>query len=182
MLYTAPAQDGNLRTIRGVQEPSGVWRMTEGTVLPKDPASMARIIEIGNDLGELFHCVLPKRKKPYNAEWLDIPQVPVIEDISTEVAENHLRSIQLLNSSEESADCSVCNVFWDRVLEGKCFYRQKGWWTYEFCYKSHVRQFHMDLNSKKITEEYMLGHYNASNSFEASAVDLLARLFISNCT
>ena len=66
--------------------------MPEGTILPKDPASMSRIIEIGNDLGEMFHCVLPKRRKPYNSEWLDIPQVPVIEDISTEEAETHLRS------------------------------------------------------------------------------------------
>jgi hypothetical protein len=73
--------------------------MTAGTVLPKDPASMVRIIEIGNDLGELFHCVLPKRKKPYNAEWLDIPQVPVIEDICTEDAESHLRLSFPLNTS-----------------------------------------------------------------------------------
>ncbi len=91
-------QDGNLLPIRAVQEPSGVWRMAEGTIVPKDPSSMARIIEIGNDLGEMFHCVLPKRKKPHNAEWLDIPQVPVIEDISTEDAESHLRLILLLNA------------------------------------------------------------------------------------
>jgi hypothetical protein len=42
-----------------------------------------------------------------------------------------------------------------------------GWWTYEFCYKSHVRQFHMDMNSKKITEEHIIGYYNASTPFEA---------------
>ena len=54
------------------------------------------------------------------------------------------------------------------MLEGKCFYRQQGWWTFEFCFKSHVRQFHMDTNTEKITEEFMLGYYNASNSYEAS--------------
>jgi hypothetical protein len=94
-------QDGNLLTIRAVQEPSGVWRMPEGTILPKDPVSMARIVEIGNDLGEIFHCVLPKRKKPHNAEWLDIPQVPVIEDISTAEAESHLRLISQVHSSNK---------------------------------------------------------------------------------
>ena len=83
--------------IRGIQEPSGLWRMPEGTILPKDPASMARIIEIGNDLGEMFHCFLPKRRKPYNAQWLDIPQVPVIEDISKEEAESHLRLSNLIS-------------------------------------------------------------------------------------
>ncbi len=101
--FQSLVQDGNLLTIRAVQEPTGVWRMTEGTILPKDPASMARIVEIGNDLGEMFHCVLPKRKKPYNAEWLDIPQVPVIEDISTPDAESHLRFISLMNSSNKFA-------------------------------------------------------------------------------
>jgi hypothetical protein len=84
-------QNGTYQIIRGLQEPSGLWRMPEGSILPKDPAAMSRIIEIGNDLGEMFHCVLPKRKKPYNAEWLDIPQVPLIEDINTEEAEKHLR-------------------------------------------------------------------------------------------
>jgi hypothetical protein len=66
-----------------------------------------------------------------------------------------------------------------RVLEGKCYYRQQGWWTYEFCYKSHVRQFHMDMNTKKITEEYMLGYYNASNSFEARNSERLGKRFFS---
>ena len=33
-----------------------------------------------------------------------------------------------------------------RTLEGKCFYRQGVYWTYEFCYRSHVRQFRADPN------------------------------------
>ncbi len=52
------------------------------------------------------------------------------------------------------------------MLEGKCFYRVTEWWTYEFCYKSHVRQFHRDPYTQKVTEEYMIGRYNASAPFE----------------
>ena len=27
-------------------------------------------------------------------------------------------------------------------LQGTCFYRVEGWWTYEFCYQKHLKQFH----------------------------------------
>lgn len=27
-------------------------------------------------------------------------------------------------------------------LDGACFYRQEGWWTFELCVRRHVRQFH----------------------------------------
>ena len=53
---------------------------------------MARIIAIGNGAGEKFQCLLPARTKPLNPEWLDIPQVPVVEDVDTEVANAALRS------------------------------------------------------------------------------------------
>jgi hypothetical protein len=91
VIFVLNWQNGEIQDIKGVQEPSGLWRIPAGSIVPKDPQSMTRIIEIGNDLGEIFQCVIPKRNKPYNAEWLDIPQVPVIEDINQEDAESHLR-------------------------------------------------------------------------------------------
>ncbi len=30
------------------------------------------------------------------------------------------------------------------VLDSLCMYRIEDWWTYELCYKKHVRQFHKD--------------------------------------
>ena len=36
-----------------------------------------------------------------------------------------------------------------------CFYRIEGWWTYEFCHKKKVRQYHQD--GETITSEYSLG-------------------------
>ncbi|EKX32128.1 hypothetical protein GUITHDRAFT_148825 [Guillardia theta CCMP2712] len=40
-------------------------------------------------------------------------------------------------------------------LSGTCFYRVEGWWTYEFCYQKHLKQFHQE-NSVN-TAEFMLG-------------------------
>ena len=31
-------------------------------------------------------------------------------------------------------------------LAGTCFYRVEGWWTYEFCYEKHLKQFHQENN------------------------------------
>lgn len=30
------------------------------------------------------------------------------------------------------------------VLDSLCMYRIEDWWTYELCYKKHVRQFHKE--------------------------------------
>jgi len=136
-------EGGEMPAIWGQQDPSGAWSFPEGTVLPKDPTSMARIVAIGNAAGERFQCLLPARTKPLNPEWLDIPQVPVVEDIDTQRAEEALG-----------------------MLKGKCFYRNDGWWTYEFCYQSHVRQIRIDPNSNKIVQEYTLGVYSPAAPFE----------------
>ncbi|CAI6009499.1 unnamed protein product, partial [Closterium sp. NIES-65] len=32
-----------------------------------------------------------------------------------------------------------------------CFYRQDGWWTYEFCYKKHIRQMHIEHLLRRLT-------------------------------
>lgn len=44
----------------------------------------------------------------------------------------------------------------------KCLYRTIDWWTYEVCYKQHVRQFHNDAATNKLASEYMLGNYDPS--------------------
>lgn len=42
-------------------------------------------------------------------------------------------------------------------LAKKCFYRAEGKWTYEMCYKQHVRQIRMEGSEKK--EEFTCGKY-----------------------
>jgi hypothetical protein len=45
-------------------------------------------------------------------------------------------------------------------LASACFYRIEGWWTYEFCHKKKVRQYHQE--GEAITSEYSLGEYDAA--------------------
>jgi len=44
-------------------------------------------------------------------------------------------------------------------LNNACFYRHEGWWTYEFCFKKHVRQYHVEANAK-VTVDYSLGSFD----------------------
>eukprot|EP00899_Mesostigma_viride_P025009 jgi/Mesvir1/5693/Mv15708-RA.1 len=47
-------------------------------------------------------------------------------------------------------------------LEGACFFRVDGWWTYEFCFKKAVRQFHQEKDA--ISAQYVLGEYDRATS------------------
>jgi len=57
-------------------------------------------------------------------------------------------------------------------LEGSCFYRVEGWWTYEFCYRKAVKQFHQENGVN--TAEFVLGVNNVKAkqaSDKASCMD-----------
>jgi hypothetical protein len=43
-------------------------------------------------------------------------------------------------------------------LQGRCFRKVDGWWTYELCYEKHLRQFHKEKDGR--LTEYMLGVYD----------------------
>lgn len=50
-------------------------------------------------------------------------------------------------------------------LDGHCAHRVEDWWTYEICFRRHVRQYHKEPdadNVMQIATEYMLGHLNES--------------------
>ena len=47
-------------------------------------------------------------------------------------------------------------------LGNSCFYRVEGWWTYEFCHKKKVRQFHQE--GEEIVNEYNLGEFSAKET------------------
>mmetsp|Transcript_50733 Transcript_50733/g.123659 ORF Transcript_50733/g.123659 Transcript_50733/m.123659 type:complete len:429 (+) Transcript_50733:125-1411(+) len=136
-------ENGTVPVLRAEQDNDGLWNWPEGSVVPKDPNMMPRIVVMQNQEFERFYCLLPGRDRPPFANWMDIPQVPVVEDVDIDFAEMALRPI-----------------------EGKCFHRREAYWTYEFCYKSHVRQYRWDPIAQKITDSHMLGYYNKSAPFE----------------
>ncbi|KAH3732742.1 PRKCSH domain-containing protein [Pelomyxa schiedti] len=44
----------------------------------------------------------------------------------------------------------------EEAMNDKCIYKSSGWWTYEFCYGGHLRQFHEE--NGKVASEYFLGY------------------------
>ena len=48
------------------------------------------------------------------------------------------------------------------IAGARCFYRLEDWWTYELCYKKHVRQFHREKDV--LTAEYLLGVYHEDSA------------------
>eukprot|EP00735_Rhodelphis_limneticus_P013991 TRINITY_DN7965_c0_g1::TRINITY_DN7965_c0_g1_i1::g.15549::m.15549 TRINITY_DN7965_c0_g1::TRINITY_DN7965_c0_g1_i1::g.15549 ORF type:complete len:298 (+),score=40.37,sp/Q67WM9/OS9_ORYSJ/33.49/1e-29,PRKCSH/PF07915.8/4.6e-17,PRKCSH/PF07915.8/5.7e+03,PRKCSH_1/PF13015.1/3.1e-06 TRINITY_DN7965_c0_g1_i1:40-894(+) len=68
---------------------------------------------------------------------------------------------QLLGENEDSKSDSSTQVKVETFLNklnDLCFYKTEGWWTYEFCYKKHLRQFHQE--SDTVMMEFSLGHYD----------------------
>ena len=54
------------------------------------------------------------------------------------------------------------------ALDGSCFYRVEGWWTYEFCHGKHVRQYHQENAAAKPTSEFSLGVFDAAATAAAA--------------
>mmetsp|Transcript_38178 Transcript_38178/g.88055 ORF Transcript_38178/g.88055 Transcript_38178/m.88055 type:complete len:248 (+) Transcript_38178:3-746(+) len=58
-------------------------------------------------------------------------------------------------------------------LNGVCLSRHEGWWSYEFCYKKQMRQFHLvtvtDAKGKvasQVQDEYLLGKADVEAEFK----------------
>ena len=43
--------------------------------------------------------------------------------------------------------------------DGPCLYLNKDWWTYEFCYKKHIKQYHVERDVP-VGEVITLGEYS----------------------
>jgi protein OS-9 len=61
----------------------------------------------------------------------------------------------------------------DTAHEQGCFYRVEGWWTYEFCYKKQVRQYHQEGTgaADPAAGEFSLGAFDADATAAANARD-----------
>nr|BCL66108.1 hypothetical protein [Volvox africanus] len=52
------------------------------------------------------------------------------------------------------------------ALSALCFYRQEGLWTYEICYRKHVRQFRQDSSGQ--SEDFSCGTYDVGRHQDES--------------
>ncbi|CAN1290005.1 Protein OS-9 homolog [Linum perenne] len=49
------------------------------------------------------------------------------------------------------------------VLKDRCFIRQEGWWSYEFCYQKKLRQLHVE-DDKGVYDDEATGQFNQNLS------------------
>jgi protein OS-9 len=67
--------------------------------------------------------------------------IPVIPD---EVPQNSTTTAEEAKAEEEKELVRATDRGWELLegMKGNCIYYLSGWWSYSFCYKNEVRQFH----------------------------------------
>ncbi|KAK9814659.1 hypothetical protein WJX72_009344 [[Myrmecia] bisecta] len=122
---------------------------TEGDVPAPEPPDGSKRVLMTDKTGRRFTCILPP------ADGSE--------------AERGQGSRQML-AKHKSLDEEKPPSHYLDALAGLCFYRIEDWWTYEYCYKKHVRQFHKDKDV--VESEYSLGTFDADQS-DANTVQVL---------
>lgn len=93
-----------------------------------------------NKNGDKFLCFLPK-----------------VEKSKTEKLLSQQNTSSLIVESEKSIKLKTPDELLE-LLNDRCFLRQEGWWTYEFCYQKMLRQLHIE--DDKLVQEFILGVYD----------------------
>ncbi|XP_021741834.1 protein OS-9 homolog [Chenopodium quinoa] len=107
---------------------------------PHSPGDDQESVFMPNEDGKNYLCFLPKIEKPKSGK-------PV----------SQYNTSGMIMESEKRMKVKTPDELLE-VLEGQCFLRQEGWWTYEFCYKKKLLQLH--LEDDKIAQEFVLGEYD----------------------
>ncbi|KAF4346868.1 hypothetical protein G4B88_018407 [Cannabis sativa] len=105
-----------------------------------------------NNNGQNYLCYLPKVEKVKSGKTV------TQHNISSMIVESEKR-IKLKTPDELLEE-----------LRDRCFVRQEGWWSYEFCYPKRVRQLH--LEEEKVVQEFILGEYHAHQYTNGTLCDL----------
>ncbi|KAK3007649.1 hypothetical protein RJ639_013883 [Escallonia herrerae] len=121
---------------------------------PFHPDDDQESVVMPNKNGEKFLCFLPKVEIPKTEK-------PVIQQNTSSLILETEKRIKLKTPDELL-----------EVLKDKCFIRQEGWWTYEFCYHKQLRQIH--LEDEKVVQEFILGEYDveATADFNQNLSDI----------
>ncbi|KAK3001721.1 hypothetical protein RJ639_021779 [Escallonia herrerae] len=121
---------------------------------PFHPDERQESVVMPNKNGEKFLCFLPKVEIPKTEK-------PVIQQNTSSLILETEKRIKLKTPDELL-----------EVLKDKCFIRQEGWWSYEFCYHKQLRQIH--LEDDKVVQEFILGEYDveATADFNQNLSDI----------
>ncbi|KAG2713403.1 hypothetical protein I3760_04G175000 [Carya illinoinensis] len=108
---------------------------------PFHPDDDQESVVMPNKNGESFICFLPKLEKAKSGK-------PVTQ----------LNTSSMIMETEKRIKLKTPDELLE-ILKDRCFIRQEGWWSYEFCYQKKLRQVHSE--DDKVVQEFVLGEYNA---------------------
>nr|KJB23599.1 hypothetical protein B456_004G109500 [Gossypium raimondii] len=121
---------------------------------PYHPDDDQESVFMPNKDGKNFLCFLPKVEKTKTLR-------PVTQqNVSSMIVESE-KQVKLKTPDELL-----------EVLKDRCFIRQEGWWSYEFCYQNRLRQIHVEED--KVVQEFVLGVYDeeATAAFNQNLSDI----------
>ncbi|KAL5985603.1 Protein OS-9 [Asimina triloba] len=124
--------------------------MTGQDIFEEDQESLV----MKDEKGQTFLCFLPKVEETKSGKSF------LQQNISNMIVESDRRVT--LKTPDELME----------VLTDRCLLRQEGWWSYEFCHKQHLRQFHVE--DDKVLQEFVLGIYDpeATAAFNENQSDI----------
>eukprot|EP00803_Ostreobium_quekettii_P004821 evm.model.scf_892.7 EVM.evm.TU.scf_892.7 scf_892:49249-51640(+) len=137
---------GNCRLSCGVCEPSTNIQRFGNLYLKRDEAH--NLTQIGADLlkdAKMKAC-------PEISTSLPRPPQRIL------LRPNQLHIIRMSAVSPPPPDASAVATALYNDLGGHCLYLNQGWWTYEVCFMTKIRQLHLD-NSGGIATEHLIGSY-----------------------
>ena len=110
------------------------------------------ILPMTNKHGQRYQCLVPKSKD---------------DTINNEkLSENEFIKEGVLAEEEpELSDLEKAKKVLEPMKSQSCILRTKDWWTYEFCYGKHIRQFHMS-DGKPSGPILVLGFYEKDLELE----------------
>ncbi|GAA0160980.1 hypothetical protein LIER_39140 [Lithospermum erythrorhizon] len=108
---------------------------------PFRPEDDQESMVMNNKNGEKHLCFFPKLEKSQSGRSV-----------------NQQNTSSLIIESEQRLKLKTPDELLE-VLKDRCFIRQEGWWSYEFCYQKKMRQVH--LEDEKVVQEFILGEYDA---------------------
>ncbi|WJZ98218.1 hypothetical protein VitviT2T_016761 [Vitis vinifera] len=108
---------------------------------PFHPDDDQESVIMPNKNGQKFLCFLPKVEKAKTGK-------PVTQQNTSSMIVETEKRVKLKTPDELL-----------EVIKERCFVRQEGWWSYEFCYQKKLRQLHVE--EEKVVQEFILGVYDA---------------------
>ncbi|KAE8148690.1 glucosidase II beta subunit-like protein-domain-containing protein [Aspergillus avenaceus] len=134
--------DSQAKELLQTQGPAPVFGEEQGQSLQK---SQAHLRDRTNEAKEDGH----HRKGEHGLAYEELTlhgqrflcQIPQVEDDSRNGTNGTLRSSEA-EEKHELARATDRGLELLREMEGKCMYYVSGWWSYSFCYKNQIKQFH----------------------------------------